>query len=122
MKRLKALRDCLEEEERARKKRLEWQEEQRRLQEQRQSEERIREEQRNRIDISPVGSRANFCSSEEAFFVETEQRNCLNCQSNLTWANRDGWANCGGYISLGLPRQRVSPEYAKQCPRFRLKQ
>lgn len=116
--RLKALRDRLEEEERARKERLEWQEEQRRLQEQRQS-----EEQRNRINLPPIDSSANVCSSdEEAAFVESEQRNCFYCQSNLTWANRDGWANCGCYISLRLPRQRVDPDYAKQCPRFRLKQ
>ena len=120
--RLKAIRDRMEEEERARKKRLDWQKEQRRLQEQRQSEVRIREEQRNKIDLSPVGSFTNVCSSDEGgIFVETVQRNCFCCQSNLTWANRDGWANCGCYISLGLPKQRVNPNYAKQCPRFRLK-
>ena len=63
-----------------------------------------------------------FSLDEGVVFVETEQKNCFNCQSNLTWANRDGWANCGCYISLRLPRQRVAPDYAKQCPRFRLKQ
>lgn len=121
--RLKAIRNRLEEEERTRKERLEWQEEQRRLQEQQQSEARIREEQRNRIDLSPVGSFTIICSSDEGgSFVETEQRNCFYCQSNLAWANREGWANCGCYISLGLPKQRVNPNYAKQCPRFRLKQ
>lgn len=121
--RLKALRDRLEEEERTRKERLEWQEEQRRLQEQRQTEASIQEKQRNRIDNSPIDSYDNVCSSDEGVaFVETEQRNCFYCQSNLTWANREGWANCGCYISLGLPKQRVNPNYAKQCPRFRLKQ
>jgi hypothetical protein len=111
----------LEEEERVRKERIEWQKEQRRLQEERQSKARIQEE-RNKINIAPIDSSANVNSSVEwRNVVEAEQRNCLNCQSNLTWANRDGWANCGGYISLGLPQQRIDPEYAKQCPRFRLK-
>lgn len=117
----KAMKERLEEEERARKEWLEWQKEQRRLQEERQSKARMQEE-RNKINIAPIDSSANVNSSVEwKNVVETEQRNCLNCQSNLTWANRDGWANCGGYISLGLPRQRVNPEYAKQCPRFRQK-
>ena len=114
-------KERLEVEERARKERIEWREEQRRLQEERVNKARIQEES-NRMNIAPIDSSANFYSSDERVtVVEAEQRNCLNCQSNLTWANRDGWANCGGYISLGLPRQRVSPEYAKQCPRFILK-
>ena len=120
--RLKVLRDRLEKEERARKYRLDWQEKQRRIQEQWQCEARIREGQRNRIDIPPVDSSVNVCSSgEEAVFVETEQRNCFNCQSNLTWANREEFAICGGWKTLELPNQRVDPNYAKQCPRFRLK-
>ena len=111
----------MEVEERARKERIEWREEQRRLQEERVNKARIQEES-NWMNIAPIDSSANVYSSDERVtVVEAEQRNCLNCQSNLTWANRDGWANCGGYISLGLQRQRVSPEYAKQCPRFRLK-
>lgn len=119
---LKAMKNRLEEEERARKEWLEWQKEQRRLQEKWQNEARRREELRNRIDISPIDSSVNDNSTGEGMVVvETVQRNCLNCQSNLTWANRDGWANCGGYISLGLPRQRVNPDYAKQCHRFRPK-
>ena len=111
----------MEEEERARKERIEWQKEQRRLQKERLSKARIQEE-RNWMNIAPIDSSANVYSSDERMtVVEGEQRNCLNCQSNLTWANRDGWANCGCYISLGLPKQRVNPNYAKQCLRFRLK-
>ena len=117
----KAMKERLEEEERARKEWLEWQKEQRRLQEERQREERMQEE-RNGITPAPICTSAMVYPSDEGMTViGTEQRNCLNCQSNLTWANRDGWANCGGYISLGLPRQRVDPEYAKQCHRFRPK-
>jgi len=28
---------------------------------------------------------------------------------------------CGCYITLGLPKQRVKPDHAEQCPRFRSK-
>jgi len=120
--RLKALKERLEEEERARKERIEWQKEQRRLQEQCRDETRRREKISNRSDIPPKDSSTNVDSTIEGMVVvETEQKNCFNCQSNLTWANRDGWANCGCYISLGLPKQRVNPNYAKQCYRFRPK-
>lgn len=51
------------------------------------------------------------------------EKSCFNCQSNLAWANRgDGWAHCGCYISLGLPRQKINPNHAKTCNRFRLKE
>lgn len=117
----KARKERLEEEERDRKERIEWQKGQRRLQEERLSKARI-EEERNRMNIAPIDSSANVYSSDKRMtVVEGEQRNCLNCQSNLTWANIDGWANCGCYISLRLSKQRVNPNYAKQCPRFRLK-
>jgi hypothetical protein len=84
------------EEEEERQEMLAWQQEQRRLQEERQ-----RKRERPSIDPS--------------------QRSCFNCQSNLSWANRGGWANCGCYITLGLPKQRVKPDHAEQCPRFRSK-
>ena len=117
----KAMKKRLEKEEQARKERIEWQKEQRRLQEERQNEARI-QEKRNKMNIAPIEYSAMVYPSDEGMTdVEAEQRTCFNCQSNLTWANRDGRANCGIYISMRLPRQRVNPEYAKQCPRFRLK-
>ncbi len=91
-----ALRLRKKEEEEERQEMLAWQQEQRRLQEERQ-----RKRERPSIDPS--------------------QRSCFNCQSNLSWANRGGWANCGCYITLGLPKQRVKPDHAEQCPRFRCK-
>ena len=91
-----ALRLRKMEEEEERQEMLAWQQEQRRLQEERQR-------KRERPSIDP------------------NQRSCFNCQSNLSWANRDGWANCGCYITLGLPKQRVKPDHAEQCPRFRSK-
>ena len=92
-----ALRLRKKEEEEERQEMLAWQQEQRRLQEERQR-------KRERPSIDP------------------NQRSCFNCQSNLSWANRGGWANCGCYITLGLPKQRVKPDHAEQCPRFRCKQ
>ena len=76
-----------------------WHQEQKRLQE-----ERRMKREKDKPSIAP------------------DQRSCFNCQSNLSWANKNGWANCGCYISLGLPRQRVNPDQAEQCPRFRCKQ
>ena len=91
-----ALRLRKMEEEEERQEMLAWQQEQRRLQEERQ-----RKREKPSIDPS--------------------QRSCFNCQSNLSWANRGGWAYCGCYITLGLPKQRVKPDHAEQCPRFRSK-
>ena len=94
-----ALRLRIMEEEQERQERLAWQQEQKRLQE-----ERRRKREKDKPTIAP------------------DQRSCFNCQSNLSWANRGGWANCGCYISLGLPRQRVNQDQAEQCPRFTCKQ
>lgn len=91
-----ALRLRKMEEEEERQEMLAWQQEQRRLQEERQR-------KRERPSIDP------------------NQRSCFNCQSNLSWANKGGWANCGCYITLGLPKQRIKPDHAEQCPRFRSK-
>lgn len=62
----------------------------------------------------------------ETSLSETEssvsERSCFNCKSNLTWKNRgDGWAHCGCYQSMGLPRGKVAPNYAKECRGFRTK-
>ena len=45
---------------------------------------------------------------------------CLNCVSNLSWANRGGMANCGCYQSLGVPKN-TPPEMAQTCKRYRPK-
>ena len=113
--RLKAKKERLIQEE---EERLAWQEEQRRLREARRLK-MVREPKRN--EIHDVSYHEEFPPQKDIVLVSPEQRNCFNCVSNLAWANRDGWANCGCYISLGLPRQRVNPEQAKKCSRFRVK-
>lgn len=53
---------------------------------------------------------------------QTEERTCYKCQCNLEWANKaDGWCFCGCFRSVGLPRQKVNPDYAKQCRGFKWK-
>ena len=57
--------------------------------------------------------------TQERVCVAPEQRSCLNCVKNLAWANSDGWANCGPYITQGLPEQRVNPDRARYCSCFK---
>lgn len=45
------------------------------------------------------------------------ERSCFNCQSNLSWMNTGGMANCGMYLSLRLPKKH-SPQVALNCPRY----
>lgn len=59
--------------------------------------------------------------TREKVYVKPEQRSCFNCKKNLDWDNRDGWANCGSYISRGLPESRVDPDQARYCRRFESK-
>lgn len=48
------------------------------------------------------------------------EKSCFNCKSNLSWANKDGLANCGCYASLGL-QKRINPNYANICKNYRKK-
>jgi hypothetical protein len=46
---------------------------------------------------------------------------CFNCERNLLWANRDGQADCGSWLSLRTPK-RPSPKYAEKCRSYKKKQ
>lgn len=49
-------------------------------------------------------------------------RSCFDCSVNLSWANRgDGYANCGAWMSLGVPK-KTPQTYAQTCKRFKRKQ
>lgn len=48
------------------------------------------------------------------------ERSCFNCKSNLKWMNRNGYANCGMYISLQIPKNTPS-DYAQTCKRYQRK-
>lgn len=53
--------------------------------------------------------------------ISPELRTCFMCRSNLDWMCRnDGYAHCGPYISLGVPKN-TPPDTAKTCRGFRIK-
>lgn len=58
--------------------------------------------------IQPVPTDINNTDSEKS---------CFDCEINLAWACKDGWAHCGCRPELGS-HGRINPKYAKQCPRF----
>jgi hypothetical protein len=73
-------------------------------------------EQSNQIELPPIEDDVQ----EDAYiYIKPEQRSCFNCKCNLAWENRDGWANCGPYMSLRLPEKRVNPEQARICKAFK---
>lgn len=49
---------------------------------------------------------------------DKDERSCYNCKSNLKWMNRNGYANCGLYERLGVPR-KTPPECAETCKCFK---
>lgn len=49
--------------------------------------------------------------------MDSPMRSCFDCQSNLKWANRNGYANCGCYMSLCVP-QNTPHDLAKTCPMY----
>ena len=49
--------------------------------------------------------------------IPVSERSCFNCACNLAWDNRDGLANCGIYMSLGIPK-RNNPPLGKTCRRW----
>lgn len=50
----------------------------------------------------------------------SDEFSCFNCVKNLAWANNGGFATCGCYKSLGIPK-RIDPNYAKECCSFEKK-
>lgn len=72
-------------------------------------------ERRKRIlkeQLSTINVQDEHESSEE-----TSERSCFNCQTNLKWANRDGYACCGAWQSIGVPK-KTPPNTAKTCRRY----
>lgn len=65
-------------------------------------------------EIYSINQDTSGCSDVKVIDLE---RTCFNCEMNLGWACKDGWAHCAicsGERFFG----RVSPEQAKQCPSF----
>lgn len=49
--------------------------------------------------------------------VDSSVRTCFQCKYNLKWANRESFANCGAWESIGVS-QKTSPDSAQTCKRF----
>lgn len=49
----------------------------------------------------------------------TLKKTCFNCEYNLSWANKNGLANCG-LQRPNIPK-RPTPDYAIYCPMFKRK-
>ncbi len=83
---------------------------------------KIKAEQKSHISPTQTSGNQNSLPQNrlQNEYIESD-RSCFNCVSNLSWKNRDGLANCGCYMSLGIPK-RNNPEYAINCQNFREKQ
>ena len=53
-------------------------------------------------------------------FRDPSERTCFDCKSNLTWMNKKGFANCGPYQSMGVPKN-TPPHLARTCRGFKRK-
>lgn len=58
---------------------------------------------------------------KETALIDSENRSCFMCKSNLDWACiNDNYAHCGAYMSMKVPK-KTPPETAKTCRGFRIK-
>lgn len=55
---------------------------------------------------------------EQEALSDPSLRTCFQCEYNLQWANRNGYANCGAWKSMSVP-QKTPPSCARACKRFR---
>ena len=55
---------------------------------------------------------------EQEALSDPSSRTCFQCEYNLQWANRNGYANCGAWKSISVP-QKTPPSCARACKRFR---
>lgn len=54
---------------------------------------------------------------QNTFSLDTSEITCFRCQKNIRWKNSNGYANCGCYSSMGVPK-KTPPETAKKCGGF----
>lgn len=57
-------------------------------------------------------------TDEQEVSVNSIICSCFQCESNLKWANRDGFASCGAWEALNVPK-KTPPDCAQTCKRFR---
>ena len=86
-----------------------------------QQKEREQKERERLIDQQRQKEQAEARARAEA--EEKKRRSsvtCYNCQNNLSWGNKYGFAACGIAATLGIP-SKIEPEHAEQCRGFRNK-
>ena len=120
-RRLQELESRIKEEELFRQERFQREQEQKQLQEKR-HENREKEESED-LDYlleylaTKCVPQRNATRNED---IAPNLRSCFICEKNLSWKNRDGWANCGPFETYGLP-ERINPNRAVKCPWFEKK-
>lgn len=79
---------------------------------------RKKEELRKRLkkhDEATIAERKMFENQQGQ--LDLFERTCFDCKSNLKWMNRNGYANCGRYISMNVPKN-TPPEVGRTCKGF----
>ena len=80
-----------------------------------------KEEEELKISIekrkAELAEKSRIIDEQEAL-SDPSSRTCFQCEYNLQWANRNGYANCGAWKSISVP-QKTPPSCARACKRFR---
>ena len=79
---------------------------------------RKKEELRKRLkkqDEATIAERKMFENQQGQ--LDLFDHTCFDCKSNLKWMNRNGYANCGKYISMNVPKN-TPPEVGRTCKGF----
>lgn len=63
---------------------------------------------------------SNYQSNRQELKTDMFEKSCFNCEMNLAWANKNGFANCGIYKRLNISQDTL-PEQALKCNYFKLK-
>lgn len=75
-----------------------------------------KEEEELKISIekrkAELAEKSRIIDEQEAL-SDPSSRTCFQCEYNLQWANRNGYANCGAWKSISVPKKRlpVVPEH-----------
>ena len=103
-----------------------YQQEYERIKSENERKERIKEKERSEAEARKKKEEEELKISIEKRRITDEQealsdpssRTCFQCEYNLQWANRNGYANCGAWKSISVP-QKTPPSCARACKRFR---
>ncbi len=103
---------------------------QRKIEEEQQLQRKIEEEQSQKKIIEEQEQKSSEYPNIQQDLSTHENRtaeiyhpgaSCFDCKSNLHWKNYGEFANCGCFLSVGVPKN-TPPDTAKTCRRFRKKE